>query len=535
MENQQIELRDYVEAAHRRWFPVVMIAVATCAISLVLALSWPPTYRSKAIILVEEQDIPADLVRSTVTSYASQRIHSIKQQIMTRANLTRIIEKFDLYPNQRDTKTSEQLVNVVRDNITLEIFKTEGIEASSGRPGKTATSFSLSFDASQPEVAQQVSVEITDLFLHANVVSRTRKVTETSDFLRAEADRLEANISELETRLQAFKQQHANYLPELLPLNMKWMDKAEKEFKEAENRIRVMNDRKFYLQGQLHQVNPLTPSFSASGQRVMDAASKLKVLRADYLSASSRLTPTHPERLRLEREIKALENQTGLTQRSIEQAEKLASLRAELSAAKLRYSPQHPEVARLNKMVDTLANALIRDRSVQAEVPIASENPENPAYIGLKTQLQTVNSELMYWADQRRQAQAKQEEYEQRILQSPQVEREYLTLTREHDQTLGEHREINSKLMKAQVRQSMEQGQYAERFTMIEPPQLPEQPIKPNRKLILFLGILFSLVGVTGYVVIAEAMDDSIRGAKGIYQMFGSPPLAVIPFDDTVN
>jgi hypothetical protein len=50
---------------------------------------------------------PADLVRSTITSYADQRIQVISHRVR-RATLMRIIEKYDLYPRQRKRETSEE-------------------------------------------------------------------------------------------------------------------------------------------------------------------------------------------------------------------------------------------------------------------------------------------------------------------------------------------------------------------------------------------------------------------------------------------
>ena len=83
---------------------------------------------------------------------------------------------------------------------------------------------------------------------------------------------------------------------------------------------------------------------------------------------------------------------------------------------------------------------------------------------------------------------------ESRLLKSPQVEREYLGLARDYENAVLKYREIKAKLMEAELAQELERGHKGERFSLIDPPTLPEQPIKPNRLAILFLGFIFSLI-----------------------------------------
>ena len=106
-EEHSKDLKDYLDAFKRRRWAIIGIGLTIFVIGLITALALPPTYRSAATILIEEQQIPAELVQSTVTSYAAQRIQTISQRVMTRQNLMQIIERFDLYADDRGRKTSE--------------------------------------------------------------------------------------------------------------------------------------------------------------------------------------------------------------------------------------------------------------------------------------------------------------------------------------------------------------------------------------------------------------------------------------------
>ena len=69
---------------------------------LAAALLWPATYRSEGTILIEQQEVPLDFVRSAVSSYADERVQVISQRVMTSANLLDIIEKYKLYGDERE-------------------------------------------------------------------------------------------------------------------------------------------------------------------------------------------------------------------------------------------------------------------------------------------------------------------------------------------------------------------------------------------------------------------------------------------------
>ena len=95
--SSELNLRDYIGAVRRRLPLLVAVVISVMEFSILLAWLLPPVYRSQAIILIEQQEIPSDLIRSTVTSYADQRIQVISQRVMTSSNLTRIIEDYKLY------------------------------------------------------------------------------------------------------------------------------------------------------------------------------------------------------------------------------------------------------------------------------------------------------------------------------------------------------------------------------------------------------------------------------------------------------
>src|SRR4030095_240240 len=110
MEEETKDPSDFIAAFRRRRKQIATMVAALFAIGLAVAMALPSVYKSTATILIEQQEIPPDFVRSTISSYADQRIQVISQQVMTRSNLMRIVEKYNLYPRDRNTKTTEALL-----------------------------------------------------------------------------------------------------------------------------------------------------------------------------------------------------------------------------------------------------------------------------------------------------------------------------------------------------------------------------------------------------------------------------------------
>src|SRR5438552_11709812 len=143
MEEQTKDFTDYLQMFRRRRKLMLLAAGGLFVIAAAVALLWLPTYRSTATILIEEQEIPQDLVRSTISSYADQRIQVISQQVMTRANLMQIVEKYGLYGRYRRTHTNEETLDRLGKDIKLDIVKADVVDQRSGAKTTATIAFTL--------------------------------------------------------------------------------------------------------------------------------------------------------------------------------------------------------------------------------------------------------------------------------------------------------------------------------------------------------------------------------------------------------
>ena len=77
----------------RRKWVFLSFFITITVISIVIAIILPPTYRSQAKVLVERQQIPSELVTTTVTGYVEERIETLSQRVLTNERLKSIAEK----------------------------------------------------------------------------------------------------------------------------------------------------------------------------------------------------------------------------------------------------------------------------------------------------------------------------------------------------------------------------------------------------------------------------------------------------------
>ena len=519
---QTLDLGDYLAAFRRRKGLILIIAGIVFLIGLITAFVWPPTYQSSSTILIEEQEIPSELIQSTVTSYAAQRIQVISQRVMARSNLMEIVDKYDLYAKDRKRYTTEDVLAEMREDISIDMITAEVMDPRTGRPGVATIAFSLGFKSTSPQQAQKVASELTTLYLNENLKSRTEKAAETYDFLTTEATRLNDEIVRLEGLLSAFKERNLYTLPESRDLNTMSLQRAENELADIDTQIQTLEERKIYLGGQLPLLDPYN-----SGD-VMSPSARLDALRTEYISLASRYSPDHPDVTRIKREIEALERDTGDYASPDDLRAQLEILRQQLATAEQTYTQDHPDVKRLQRQITALESEIQNPPSATKQSAVV--NADNPAYVNLQTQLAAANSELRSLKTRRTKALDKIADYEERLLLTPKIEQEYRMIARELDQTTVNYQNTKAKQMTAEVGQEMEKERKGEKFTLIDPAVLPEEPISPNRPAIIFLSLVLALGAGVGSAAVAESMNAAVRGAKGVVAILHTAPLAVIPY-----
>ncbi len=176
-----------------------------------------PIYRAQGTILVESPQIPTDLVEPTVTAAATERIQIIQQRLTARDSLLPIMNKFNLFPSERQWMSGTELLDLMRDRSQIVLLDLDTMLA--GKDGKpapirqnknSAVAFTVSFDYENADLAAKVANELLTSILNQDVQARTNRATETTEFLAQEVKRLQDKLDAVDGQIFEAKRQAAD-------------------------------------------------------------------------------------------------------------------------------------------------------------------------------------------------------------------------------------------------------------------------------------------------------------------------------------
>lgn len=195
----------YWELVKRRWLYFAVPFLGITLVGLPTALLWPATYMSEGTILVQSQQIPAELVRPTVTSAAQERIQVIEQRTMTRDNLMAIVDKFHLFPQKRDFMSATELVEEVKKSTKIAPVDPTLEFRQRSRSENPTIVFSVGFEYRDPQIAAQVANELMTRILSEDLRDRTSRANDTTKFLAREVERLQGESVALDDKIARLK------------------------------------------------------------------------------------------------------------------------------------------------------------------------------------------------------------------------------------------------------------------------------------------------------------------------------------------
>jgi succinoglycan biosynthesis transport protein ExoP len=464
MDDYQLTFADYLAILRRRAWLLAGSFAAALLLGVAIAFLIPPVYRSGGTILIESQQIPTDLVQSAVTSYADERIEVIKQRVMTRENLLRIIRKYALFADEGPAFTPSDQIDEMRRTIAVDLVQAN---VRADRAGPATIAFSISFEHRRAEIAQAVANDLLTLFLEENVKVRTQRASQATEFLTQESEKLKKDLDALETQIAQYKQEHGANLPDNVALGMAAMQRVEADLRQVERDHAAAEDALRALETE----RTLGPVDTAANP------SELQRARAEVARLAATYTENHPDLKTARRRLESLEAAGA------DAAPAAGGRRGSADAATTRIDAR---AASLRERIRVLAGqrAALRGRLGQMDAA---------------------------------------------LVRSPQVERGLLALTRDYQSAQRKYEEILAKKMTAQVAENLEDDQKAERFRVLEPPTLPDKPVKPDRKRLLALSLVLAAAVAAGVVAVMETLHGTVRGVGQISAALGREPLVTVP------
>jgi polysaccharide biosynthesis transport protein len=410
------------------------------------------------------------------------RLQSITQQILSRTRLLHIIDQLNLYADPKGNASPDEKVERMRREIEIDLVRD---------PENRVTSFNVSYSSHDPRAAQQVTSELTNLFISENLEVRQQQSEDTTKFLEGQLETARQSLSEQEEKIREFKAQHPGELPTQLGSNLQILAGLQSQLQTEEGALNTAKQQRSYLETLVNQYRALQSSPKSSGGSTV-----------------------------------------GLP--AIDQ--ELDKLKAQLADLLSHYTDHHPDVRKVKEQIaktEAMRSQIVADLKAKAAAPQGDPNtpdttqvsdPSSPL-VQLQGQLQANRVEIANRERGIADLKAKVTDYQSRLNQEPVREQQLSDLTRGYEQSKANYDGLLKKKNESAMATSMELLQQGERFRIIDPPSLPGKPDYPNRLKFCGIGLLVGLA-LGGVVAGAfEVLDDRIYDEKEFQKLL---PVAVI-------
>ena len=472
----------------RRWWILLPLFVSWLA---VWGGSWflPTTYQSEAQISAEQQKVSDQYVMENVNENLQNRLQSTTQQVLSRASLLAIIERFKLYstpPRFSSFFKPKDPVDSMRSDIKIELVGTPGYR------GEFVT-FKIHYSADTPELAQQVNSELTSLFINENVKAQRQLSENTTAFLESELADARAKMEELENEVSMFKAKHAGNLPGQLQSNVQILAGLQAQLASTQHALDTSKQQKIYLESLLQQYQSAQASLGGNSPQLLDK--ELQDLRLRIQDLRTRYTDTHPD-------IVALEDKIAKTEALRKQTE------AEIASNQRSGKP---------------ANA------INYSAAEGMERGAPTAIMQLQSQLKANQLEIQNEQQHAKELESQTAAYQARLNLTPETEQELAGVSRGYDEARFNYNSLLQKQTQSQLATSLGQQQQGQQFHIIDPPKLPDKPSAPNRFLISLMGLALGSVLGLGVATFLELTDVRFRQENDLEGILPARMLVGIP------
>jgi len=278
----------------RRWRWMLLVVLVGSAATAGIWLSVPMSYKATATLLIESQQIPDNLVQSTVVQDPYERINALISQMNAREQLAGLIRRRNLYVEERKTMDMADVVEKMRDDI--EIVPQTGIGSLVKRRG-IASIYAISYSHPDAQVAADVANELASLLANHNKSDRADQARTTTDFLKKELASSKQELDGAEGAITKFKERYRGELPEELTTNLNKLDRLGSERESLTQQIAAAETRLALTTAQAGQESATSPG------------TRLAELRAQLAAQQAVNTDEHPNVVSLKRQVAALERQ----------------------------------------------------------------------------------------------------------------------------------------------------------------------------------------------------------------------------------
>jgi polysaccharide chain length determinant protein (PEP-CTERM system associated) len=506
------DVEDYIDMLrrYRSWLIGPMFAGLVAAV--VVAFLWPDTYVSQAVMRITPPTISNSLVPTVVNMQMQQRLQQMQQEILSRGSLSELIQRpsLDLYRKERQRYPMEDIIQDMRNKS----IRIQTIEVAGGGGGRIASAFTISFSYPDRFKAQAVVRELVTKFTEQNVRVQKDQATITSQFLGDEMKQAKDRMDTLESALMKYKQDNMGRLPEQFQANVAQLNTYQMMVTQANEGVSRLQQTKLQLETQLQnnltnlnyynsiaedQITVGGATAQVRNERLNQLNQRIMNLQSEIAALTEQLTPNHPTIKRAQASLAAMEKQ-----RQEAEKEDLERQSAAPSAAPTIKRVPNPQAF---KAVQDLA---------------ASNNV-------IKTEMQNLNLQMDEKVKQIQELNRMIASYQSRVEGSPQLEGQYLALTRDLALAKQTYEDDHRKTEVSDTAKDVEEHKAGENLEVLDAASDPQAPSEPNRPQIAAMGTGLGLLLGIVLAGAKEMKNTSLKNLKDVRAYTNLPVLSSIP------
>lgn len=503
-----LDLEDYVEIArrHRAW--ILGPAFLGLVLGVVTAFLWEDSYIARGKIRITPPQVPARLVPGNVGEELTARINAIAQEIITRSSLQNLIQTYNLYPDDRKRLPMEDVIDRMRRAIGI-----DNIESYSRSGAPRYHVFTVSFIYSDRRLAQKICSELIDRFTKQSIESRLNSSRQTTLFLSDQYEAAKRELDDIDARIAVFRSRYFGELPEQEQMVV--------------SRLSTMEASLQATAGQL----------SRAQQDRIQLETQLRELREEAAALSQQPSPGETAAIAAQSNPKIAE-----LQREIERS------RNTLRVMKESYTDSHPDVRRLTlfiegreeqlkELIEQEKKNLPEGAAGQAKgsrsIPAANLQKlreVSSAIARVQAALQAKDMEIEDYNRQINDLKNRIKATQGKLESGVSISQEYLQLVRDRELAARRYEDLGRKLQDSNMATDLVSRGQSETMEVLESPVIPEEPIAPNRPLIIAVGVALGLAVGIGLASVREIKDSSLKNLKDVraytrLTVLGSIPL----------
>ena len=457
----------------RFWLLIVPFAVVSAATALYVRFL-PDVYEANALISIVPPKVPDAIVKAASAPIKMEdRIPSIKNEILSRTRLERIIQDLNLYPVERRTGIMEDIVERMRSEIDVRAAGTSAIR--------------VSFTGDEPKTVTRVADKLAGIFIDESTKDRKLMIEGTDQFLDAQLKETLQRLTEKEQAVLEYRRKNDGQLPDQVGANQSGVQNQQSLIVQLSTAIdKAETDRRNY-QKQIDDIESQSPTLESMevvvpGQ-APSTATQLRLAQKDLNDKKAVFTDITPTVRAAQAKVDKLQQQ----------------LDAEMREAPVSGRASPVEQERQRRLTTARANL------EQAEANIARYQRDLAA------------------------ARKSLQEYIGRVMAASSRQTDMVALNRDYGTIQTLYNSLLQQKEQSNLAANLERREIGEQFRLVDAAHTPSRPSSPNRERLNLLGMGVGLLIGVALVAFVEYRDMTLKTDDELTRVLGVPVLAVVP------